>query len=118
MSEDQLYAVARQRIDRRNRRLTLWALNLGVLILSLAALILLGSTLAAAIFMAIAGIFALHSILLGLAESREKDIEKEVARLRAVADEAYEKPKRLELTEDGELVDLPDSTAEHSLKGE
>lgn len=109
MSEDQLYTLARQRIDRRNRRWTLWAFDLGGLVLSLALLILIGNTLTAAIFMAWGGVFTLHTILAAMAHSREKDIEQEVARLRRAADAGYadEKPKRLELSEDGELVEYP-----------
>jgi hypothetical protein len=109
MSEQELYELARKRIDRRNRRWTLWSINLGGLILSLAVRILLGSDPAATFFMAWAGVFTLHTILLGLAESRDEDdedIEQEVAKLR---DTVYEKPKRLELDEDGELVDPADA---------
>lgn len=102
MDSDQLYELARQRIDRRNRRWTLWSLNLGGLILSLALLILVSSTTAAAIFMAWAGVFTLHTILAAMAHSRDQDIEHEAARLRDIV---HEKPKRLELSEDGELID-------------
>lgn len=109
MSEQEIYEMARQRIDRRNRRWTLWAFNLAGLILVLSALILLGDTayadIAAAVFMAWGGVFTLHTILAALGHSRESDIESEVAKLRGAV---YEKPKRLELTDDGELVDLED----------
>ncbi len=110
MSDQELYAIAQQRIDRRNRRWTIWAFNLAGLILSVAALILLGDTaysqLAAAVFMAWAGVFTLHTIVAALGQSRDGDIENEVAKLRKAT--TYEKPKRLELSEDGELVDLED----------
>lgn len=115
MNNDGLYELASQRIDRRNRRWTLWSVNLGGLILSLALLILVGNTVTAAIFMAWAGVFTLHTILATMAHSRDQDIEREVARLREAV---YEKPKRLELDEDGELVDLPESSAERSLRWE
>lgn len=109
MSEQEIYEMARRRIDKRNRRWTIWAFDLAGLILAVAALILLGDTvyvqLAAAIFMAWAGVFVLHTIVAALGHSRDNDIESEVAKLRAAS---YEKPKRLELTEDGELVDLED----------
>lgn len=109
MSEQELYEIARQRIDQRNRRWKLWAVNLSVWILSLAALILLGETpyvdAAAAVFMGWGGVLALHTIFNALAESREKNIEKEVERLREAV---YEKPKRVELTDDGELNVLTD----------
>lgn len=106
MSDQELYEIARQRIDQRNRRWTLWAVNLAGLILSLAALILLGeteyATIGAGVFMAWIGVFVLHTILAALSETREKDIEGEVAKLREAV---YEKPKRLELSDDGELVE-------------
>jgi hypothetical protein len=109
MSEQEIYEIARQRIDRRNRRWTIWSVNLAGLILSLAALILLGKTAyvdtAAAVFMAWAGFFTFHTIMAAMAQSREQDIEGEVAKLREAI---YEKPKRLELGEDGELVEYDD----------
>jgi hypothetical protein len=115
MSDQELYEIARQRIDRHNRRWTLWGVNLAGLILSLAVLILLGETayanLAAAVFMAWAGFFTLHTITTVMAHSRAQDIEREVARLR---DAVYEKPKRLELTEDGELVDADEWEADEA----
>jgi hypothetical protein len=87
----------------------LWSVNLAGLILSLAALILLGKSeyvdIAAAIFMAWAGVFTFHTIMAFMAASRDEDIEGEVAKLREAV---YEKPKRLELGEDGELIDADD----------
>ena len=108
MSEQEIYEIARQRIDRRNRRWSIWSVNLGVLILTLAALILTGSTTAAAVFMAWAAVFTVHTIIAGLAESREGSIENEVAKLRSLvaATDRYEKPKnRLTLTDDGEVLE-------------
>ncbi len=102
MSEQELYDIARSRVRQRNRRWSIWAVNLGVLILTLAALILLQSTLAAGIFMAWAAVFVVHTIIIGFAESSAGSIENEVARLRSAV---YEKPKRLEISDDGELVD-------------
>jgi hypothetical protein len=111
MSNQELYEIARRRIDRRNRRWTLWAVDLAGLIISVAALIFLSNTayvtLAAAFMMAWAGIFVLHTIVASTAHSRDEDIEKEIAKLRE-ADLAYEKPKRLHLTEDGELAEDED----------
>jgi hypothetical protein len=104
MSEDELYEIARQRVDQRNRRWTLWAFNLGGLILSLALLILVKGTLVTAIFMGWIGVFVVHTIVAALAESRDGEIESQVAKLREAAS-VYEKPKRLELGEDGELVE-------------
>lgn len=111
-----LYEIAQQRVNRRNRRWILWGLDLTLLIFTLAGLIFLGdsvhATLAAALFFGWGGIFVFHSLLLAMAESRERDIEKEVARLRSAygtAAETYSKPKRLELADDGELIaaDVP-----------
>jgi len=107
MSEQEIYEIARQRIDRRNRRWTLWAFDLAGLIITVGALILLGdtayATTAAAIMMAWAGVFTLHTIIASMAHSRDGDIESEIVKLRGAV---YEKPKRLELNDDGELVDL------------
>lgn len=111
MSEDALYQLAQKRIDQRNRRWTLWAVDLVGLVLSLVALILVGSTLTVGIFLAWCAFFTLHTIVAALAESRTGEIEKEVERLRAQLQ--YEKPKRLELGEDGELVDATDALDEH-----
>lgn len=106
MSEQELYQIAQQRINTRNRRWTLWAVDLAGLVLSLAALVFLGDSsytnIAAAIFLAWGGIFTLHTIVAAMAQSRDGDIEGEVAKLR---DAFYEKPKRLEVGEDGELVE-------------
>ncbi|MFN8530314.1 MAG: hypothetical protein U0670_17070 [Anaerolineae bacterium] len=118
-----LYDIAQQRVNRRNRRWILWSINLTVLIFTLAGLIFLGdsvhSTLAAAVFFGWGGVFVFHSMLLAMAESREHDIEKEVARLRSAygtAEDSYSKPKRLELADDGELrpAALPDTPIEQS----
>jgi hypothetical protein len=49
-----------------------------------------------------AAFFVVHSIIAVMGNSREDDIAKEVARLREAA---YEKPKRLHLTEDGEIAE-------------
>jgi hypothetical protein len=106
MSEQELYQIARQRIDKRNRRWTFWAIDLMVLIMLVAALIFLGNTaygtLGVTAFLGWTGIFVLHTIVAAMAESRDGDIEGEVAKLR---DAVYEKPKRLEVGEDGELVE-------------
>ncbi len=113
MSENELYEIARQRIDRRNRRWTIWSFDLAGLILSLALLILMSDTpyetVAGALFMAWGGVFTLHTILASLAQSRDGAIEDEVAKLRAAV---YEKPKRLELSDDGELVEFTGAEGE------
>lgn len=106
MSDQEFYQIARERIDQRNRRWILWGVDLAGLTVALGALILSGETgsasIAAAIFLAWGGIFTLHTIIAWMAQSRDGDIEGEVAKLR---DAIYEKPKRLEVGEDGELVE-------------
>lgn len=107
MSEQELYELARERIDGRNRRWKLWSFNLAGYLISIGVFIMLAIADQAGIgllmFMTWTGVFVLHSILLGMAESRAKDIEQEIAKLRAAS---YEKPKRLELADDGEMVDI------------
>lgn len=110
MSDQDLYEIARQRIDKRIRRWTIWSINLAVLVLMLAAQVVLGDTeyaeISAAVFLAWGGIFAMHTIMTAFAESRDSQIESEVTKLRSAlsTSAAYEKPKRLELTDDGELT--------------
>ncbi len=109
MSDQELYEIARQHIDRRNRNLT-FLIGHGVLLTAYVGLfILLTQTalasLGVAILVAWGGVFILHCVLFGMAQSREGDIEGQVAKLRKAANK-YEKPKRLELTDDGEIVEL------------
>jgi hypothetical protein len=120
MSEQDLYDIARQRVDRRNRRWTLWAFNLAGLIMTVAGLVLVSDTpyetVGVAVMLAWAGAFVLHTIITVMAHQRDEDIGKEIARLREAA---YEKPKRLKLTEDGEIeayADWEEEEAEHSHK--
>ena len=110
MSDQEIYEIVERRIDQRNRRRLLWAVDLAGLVLALAGLIVVSDSAmnpvyenwAAAVFIAWGGVFTLHSIMLWLGETRQSDIESEVARLRQTD---YEKPKRLQLSEEGELVD-------------
>ena len=112
MSNQELYEIARQRIDHRNRRWTLWAVDLAVLIATVGVMILLVDTpyqmISLAVMIAWAGVFTLHTIVAAMAHSRSDDIEKEVSKLREAMPEAYEKPKRLHLTDDGEITDEDD----------
>lgn len=112
MLDQELYQIANQRINRRNRRWTLWSINLAILIISVAAMIFLSDTfydtISLAFMLGWAGIFVMHTIILGMASSRDDDVEKEVAKLRELAEMGYEKPKRLHLTDDGEISDDAD----------
>lgn len=110
MSDHELYEIARQRVERRTRRWTLWAVNLAVLIITVAAVVFLSDsvyqTYAIGGMLAWIGIFVLHTIVAGLRESAEGDIENAFAKLKKAAPEwAHEKPKRLHLTDDGEITD-------------
>ncbi len=117
MSDHELYEIAKQRVNQRTRRWMLWGVNLLGLIFSLTMVILLGdsvySNTAVALFMAWMGAFAFHSLLAWQAEHRTGDIENEVVKLRAAMD--YEKPKRLEISDDGELMDVEEIEKEKVL---
>jgi uncharacterized membrane protein len=106
MSEDQLYAIAQQRIDRNTRRFVLLGVNFFAFLLFVAAFAGLGivpSNVGKFVAIAWMGVIILHVILLFVMQYRKEAIESEVENLRR---EIYgEKPKRLELGEDGELVD-------------
>lgn len=121
MSDQELYQIAQQRIRRRNRRWTIWAFDLAGLIMTVAGLIFFSDTpyvnYAVGIMIAWAGVFTLHTIVAAMNQSQDEDIEKEIAKLREAA--GYEKPKRLQLTEDGEVApyeDWADEEVEHTLK--
>jgi hypothetical protein len=122
MNERELYELAQQRIDQRNRRWTLWAINLAGLVASLAVMILMGDTalaeLTLAVFLTWGGVFTAHTIMLGMAETRQKDVEGEFIKLRDTAKNlsVYEKPKRLELTDDGEVIELRDTDSVETLR--
>ena len=115
MSEDPLYELARQRVNRRSRRFLLLGVNFFAFLLFVAAFAGLGivpSGIGKFITIAWMGVFILHVILMGVTEYRKEAIESEVENLRR---EIYgEKPKRLELGEDGELVDANDPVDEQA----
>jgi hypothetical protein len=111
MSEQELYEIAQKRIDRRNRSLTILGIHGTALVAYVGAFIILANTdfvlPAVAILIAWSGLFVLHCIQFGLGWSRDSDIEGEVRKLRkVVAAGDYEKPKRLALGEDGEIVEF------------
>ncbi len=86
MSESELYQIARERIDARNRRWTWWAVDLVVLIFTLAVVALTdGTPITVALFLGWGGVFTLHTIWASLEQSRTSSIEREVERLRAAA---------------------------------
>ncbi len=117
MSDQELYQIAQQRIRRRNRRWTIWAFDLAGLIMTVAGLIFFSDTpyvnYAVGIMIAWAGVFTLHTIVAAMNQSQDEDIEKEIAKLREAA--GYEKPKRLQLTEDGEVGRFRSPRGEHDL---
>lgn len=101
-----LYEIVEKRIDQRNRRRLFWAFDLMILIASLALMIAGGDTgyenLLVSGFLFWGGVFTLHSIWLYMREMRSSDIETEVAKLQQIV---YEKPKRLALSDEGEMID-------------
>ena len=107
MSEDeQLYALAQKRIDRGIRRFLLLGVNFFAFLLFVAAFAGFGvvpSNVGKFVVIAWMGVLILHVVLMFAMQYRKEAIEGEVENLRR---EIYgEKPKRLELGEDGELVD-------------
>jgi len=118
MSDPELYEIARQRIDTRNRRWTLWAVHLAAFLAYVGFFVAIADSeyvlLGVFGLLVWAGLFTLHTVVLAMRESREKDIEKEVARLqeagyeKAKRDELIEdeKPKYVEIGDDGELVEV------------
>ncbi|GEM_PF-2024446 len=108
LSIEDIYDIAEKRINRRDRLRMFWAADLTVMILVLAAMIALSNTaaseLAVVLFFVWGAIFTFHTIGFGLGENRQSDIDSEVAKLLAAV-ERYEKPKRLALSDEGELVD-------------
>ncbi|HVU09669.1 MAG TPA: hypothetical protein VHD90_00270 [Phototrophicaceae bacterium] len=118
MSEDLLYELARNRVERRNRRWVWWSVDFAGVVLMLALVALVGNTAfggaAAALFLAWGGLLALHTLWMARMRHHDSDIEREVARLREAS--GFEKPKRLELSDDGELIDFPEQSQDKRLK--
>jgi hypothetical protein len=113
MTEQELQEIARARIDQRNRRWTLWGVDLAAFIAYVGLFIVITinefSVLALFILLAWSGLFTLHTLVVAMSQTRSKDIENEVTRL---SDDFYEKPKRLGLGEDGELVEIEEDDYE------
>jgi hypothetical protein len=122
MYEEQLYELARQRIDRKNRRWFLWGVNFLLFLMFIGAFVTFrGIPRDVGTFMALAwfGVLALHGITIGMTQNREQEIASEVAKLREAVE--YEKPKRasnrVELIDDGELsesIELPNQRISRS----
>jgi hypothetical protein len=107
---DELYKLARERIDRRNRQLFLLGANVLAMFIYLAAFTAFRSLIPPTIgvFIAVAwiGVVACHAMAYGVLQNRSAQIDAEVERLRR---QVYdEKPKHVELNDDGELVEAPE----------
>jgi hypothetical protein len=110
MSEDQLYELARKRIDKRNRRWLLLGVNFFLFMLYIGAFTAISGiprNVGAFVALAWMGVLVLHIFVTNMAINRDEAIDSEVAKLREAI---YEKPKRdssrLGLTDDGELTDI------------
>ena len=106
MSEDQLYEVAQKRIDRKNRRWLSLGVDFLLFMLYIGAFTMFtGIPRNVGAFFALAwmGVLVLHVFVVNIANNRDEAIDSEVAKLR---DAIYEKPKRLGLSDDGELTDI------------
>ncbi len=117
MSDDQLYELARKSVTQRNRRLFLLGADVLAFFIYIAAFVSLYGVIPhdLGIFIAIVwiGILAFHGMVVTTTQSRSGQIEQEVERLRAAI---YEKPKRLELDEDGELVEFEDELRDPNIQ--
>ncbi len=103
--DDELYTLARNRIDKRNRQIYLLGANVLGMFVYLGAFAALGDAIpkGVGVFIAIVwiGLVGFHAMMLSAMQNRKGEIDREVERLRqAIYDE---KPKRLALDEDGEL---------------
>ncbi len=113
MPDEELYEIARRRIDRRNRRWLLLGVDIFAFMLYVGAFVSLRDTIPHGLgtFIAVAwtGLIVLHFFWVSMAQNRDQAVEHEVAKLR---DALYQKPKRLELTDDGEIIDFAESEAD------
>jgi hypothetical protein len=109
MSEEQLYDLARRRITRRNRRMLLLGADIFGFMVYVGVFVaysdIIPHKLGELIAMIWLGVLVLHTIALSMIQNRDEAVENEVARLR---DALHEKSKRLEISDDGELVDDAD----------
>lgn len=116
MSEQELYEIARERIDKRNRLMTWWGIHLAAFLAYIGVFIAIVTTefnsIALLVLLAWCGAFVAHTMWWATASSRENDIDEEVKKLRQKVDE---KPKRLALGDDGELVETHQDEYEQRL---
>jgi hypothetical protein len=116
MNEDQLYALARKRINQKHRRWLLWGIHLFAFLMYVgAATAYTGVHQGMLEFVVRAwfGVLVLHTLAIVMTQDRDLEIEQEVVKLRSGMDSLYEKPKRFELSDDGELeiMEAPYETA-------
>ncbi|MFN8530414.1 MAG: hypothetical protein U0670_17570 [Anaerolineae bacterium] len=114
MSEQELYDIARHQIDRRRRRYWLLGINAMLWLAFIALRVgfpeVIQPRIGTVIIIIWMGLLGLHGISILLALGREEAIEGQVEHLRrAIHDE---KPKRLELGADGELVEVTSERVE------
>lgn len=113
MSEEQLYELAQKRVDRRNRRWLLWGVNFLGLMSWIAFAAAFGErismldSLGPMVALIWTGVVVLHGIYLGMVQTRDYAVEREVAHLRRdlYGDKPKRQHERLHLSEDGELVE-------------
>ena len=110
MSEQELYEIARKRINKRNRLWMIWGADLMLWLAYIGVFAgfkdVIPRGIGTTIVVIWMGALVLHGIYTSMAQDRDQAIEGEVERLRQAIYE--EKPKRLELSEDGELVEFED----------
>jgi hypothetical protein len=113
MSDDPIYELARKRVNQRIHPWILLGVNFFAFMVYVGIIVVLYNVIphnlgafGALIWL---GVLVLHAVLLVITQNRDEAIEQEVARLR---DLVYEKPKRLDLGDDGELLEMIDDETE------
>ena len=103
MSEERLYEMARQRIDRKNRRWIFWGVDFLMFLIFVGAFTAFSGiprNVGEFILRAWFGVLVLHTTALVMTQDQEENIESEVAKLRNAVD-STQKPKRREFSEYG-----------------
>ncbi len=114
--DDELYALARQRVNKRNRLLYLLGADVLAMFIYLAAFAAFRDRIPHDVgtFIAVVwvGVVGVHAMMTGVLQNRGSQIDAEVERLRqAIYDEKPKRASRLELSDDGELVEFDDLRA-------